>query len=1365
MKRLFSYLSCLLATILLSIHTVNALSATVRPFPFLSQMPTNTTNRIFQDKEGFIWLGTSDGLCRYDGYNLQVYRTSPSQPSLLANNNIKALNETKDGKLLIGMWKGLCVFDKKTHTFTNLKLGSDLEDYEVRGLAVDKQGYIWIASFKKLMRLSPDLKELKSYGSLPVVSCNDILVDDQGHVWASFWNKGLYRYNEKRDVFVKMPKLAKIDNPFRIYQDLNHRYWITSWDEGIFRFYPENKGNAMYEQVHTTYEEPLKRVYRIVQASPNGYLWMVGRKGLTAYQVEGSNTLLPKDIGNIPMQMNNIFNDLVLDRSGNFWIASTGMGGYMLNLNKTNVTKFVFPKMKEMFGMDAYIAKLYVDKSGLFWMEQNAFGLCWYNPHTRQWKTYKDLHLAGGEKNLGVISYMASLPSRPSEVWVCPKYKKEIYIFQSQGGNPVYQRTENLAPLKTGNPKMFVEDKTHRVWISTERGIAVRLANGSLRKVKVDIPDISSLTQDKEGNLWVASSSQGLYKLTPAKGGNQATLQSIRHFTQTEGGILSNHLNSVCMDDNRHILWIGSLEGHFFAYHPTDDKVQDYSPEFASYINETVGNIQTDRYGHVWIATAKNIIEYNPSNKNIRAYLTGDESGISFFSAQTLTYDGDKNIYCGGAGGIVAFDAQYTNTPHKWMYSPLVTDVKVHGVSVMSGKLSEDYHIDTEKKSICLGPEARDVELDFSILDYTNPQRILYAYRIKGINKDWIYVSGDHPRAYYSELPKGNYTLELRATDAEGHWQPNIVKFEIERLPAWYESGWAYSLYIIVLLAAGYYILQMVKRRIILKNKLRIAEMENQKNEELTQSKLRYFTNVSHDFLTPISIISCLIDDMGMTYKNHIPQLDNMRTNLDKLKRLIQQILDFRKIENGKMTLKVSKNDLTLFVRKVCQMNFEPLMRKKHINFTFETEEEQLPAYFDGDKLEKVLYNLLSNAYKYTEEGGEIHVTLQKEDGNGHPVAVIKVQDNGKGISPEAQKHIFTRFYTANKDKDVESNGIGLALVKEIIELHHGEVFVRSQEGKGSEFSVRFPIDEASYSEQEKISAQEAAGMKNLELTETASAVVEPLHTPTEELETMTESSVPQDNSTILIVDDNEDLLNVMNRIFSRRRKVLLAHNGKEALDIVHQNETDLIISDVMMPEMDGLALCHALKSDIETSHIPVILLTAKNSPEDRVDCYKAGADGFIAKPFELNVLEARIENFLHKKKDKQQVFNETPKADTEELGISPLDKEFLDKVVGIIETNMQKAEDVDINTLATEVYMSKSTLYRKIKSVTGLSPIDFVKNIRLKKAYELLLKNEMSIADVAYYTGFSSPKYFATRFKEQFGMTPSDFMKQQREK
>ena len=856
--------------------------------------------------------------------------------------------------------------------------------------------------------------------------------------------------------------------------------------------------------------------------------------------------------------------------------------------------------------------------------------------------------------------------------------------------------------------------------------------------------DITGIGEGKDGTLWIGTRKQGVYNAIVS---SNLTFEKkgLKNLTTQTDKLVSDNIGAICIDDNG-LMWMGSQDGDVFTYDPRTKKVENLSNMF-DMLKEGIFNIITDQLGHIWISTNKRVIEYDPKNGGIMDYSTMDDVMVNSFMPNSYLKTRSGKILYGGNKGISVFTPYEHLSDNPRRIRTMVADVKIDGVSCLLEKDNQRFNLRSQTISFDAGD--KNIEIDFSSLNYAFPDKIKYAYKMEGVDDDWVYVRGDRQFAFYNQLPKGKRTFYLKTTDTNGLWSNYIAEIQVSKEPAFYETWWAYMFYVVLVILSLYLFYRRMKRRLQLRHELKIAQIDREKSEELVQTKLRYFTNISHDLLTPLTIITCLIDDAEMTNGSRISQLSMIRSNVNKLRRLLQQILDFRKVESGNMKLSVSKSDIVSFIDDVCKVNFAPLIRKKSQTFTFSTEDKHLIAYFDRDKIDKIVSNLLSNACKYTSEGGEIKLIMKSYQNAEHTHLRIQVVDTGEGIAPDDLENIFERFYTANKGDESESNGIGLSLTKDLVELHHGTIEVESELTKGSTFTVDFPIDKDSYQENELITGETSVNDKK------AAMIFE--H------EDLDESGVVEDAQTndnhLLLVEDNEELLYLMEKILSRQYHVLVAKNGLEALDIIKDNEIDIIISDVMMPEMDGLELCRNIKSNLETSHIPVILLTAKNTAEDRIECYNAGADGYISKPFELKILEARINNFIIHKKSKQEEFRTNVEVDIDSLETSSIDKDFLDKVVSVIKSNMAEG-DFDVVQLADALAVSKSSLYRKMKIATGLSPIEFIRNIRLKHGSQLLKNKSMSIAEVAYECGFSNPKYFATCFKEDFGVTPKEYQK-----
>ena len=834
-----------------------------------------------------------------------------------------------------------------------------------------------------------------------------------------------------------------------------------------------------------------------------------------------------------------------------------------------------------------------------------------------------------------------------------------------------------------------------------------------------------------------------------AKISSDLTLEekNLRNLKTHAEGVISDNIGAICVDDNG-LVWMGSQDGDVFTYDPQTNKVENLSDMF-DMLEEGIFNIITDQLGHIWISTNKRVIEYDPKNGGIMDYSTMSDVMVNSFMPNSYYKTRAGKILYGGNKGISVFTPYDHLSDNPRRIRTMVADVKIDGVSSLLEKNNQRFNLRSQIISLNAGD--KNIEIDFSSLNYAFPDKIKYAYKMDGVDDDWVYVRGDRQFAFYNQLPKGKRTFYLKTTDVNGLWSNYIAEVQVFKQPAFYETLWAYLFYIVFTLLCLYLFYHRMKRRIQLRHELRIAQIDKEKSEELVQTKLRYFTNISHDLLTPLTIITCLIDDAEMTNGSRISQLTMIRSNVNKLRRLLQQILDFRKVESGNMKLSVSKSDVISFIDDVCKIHFTPLMRKKNQTFTFLTEDRHLMAYFDRDKLDKIVSNLLSNACKYTANGGDIKLIVDSYWESEYHHLRIQVVDTGEGIAPADLENVFKRFYTINKGDESESNGIGLSLTKDLVELHHGTINVESELGKGSTFTVDLPINKDSYQEDELISEHISVNGINTDLILEKEELID---SKVGEGEDMQIADVH-----LLLVEDNEELLFLMEKILSKHYHVLIAKDGLEALNVIKDNEIDIIISDVMMPEMDGLEFCRTLKSNLETSHIPIILLTAKNTVEDRIECYNAGADGYISKPFELKILEARINNFIMHKKNKQEEFRSNVEVNIDSLEPSSMDKEFLDKVISVIKSNMSEG-DFDVVQLADALAVSKSSLYRKMKIATGLSPIEFIRNIRLKHGSQLLKDKSISVAEVAYECGFSNPKYFATCFKEEFGVTPKEYQK-----
>lgn len=1309
----------------------------VIPFPLLNELPSNTVGPVVQDSDGYIWLGTSDGLSRYDGHRTKTWRSDHKNPSLLSDNDISSLAILPDGDLLIGTQRGLNRMDAARKNIRQFTV-PDLAEYQIRWIVPDDNNEVWIGTYKRLVKYHEKADTVQTYDkSLPITSVNYIFKDNAGDIWVSFWKKGLFKYDRAKDSFHKIHVLGDRFTPMRM-MDVEGGYLVSTWGEGLRLLTYDESGAFINLPVEVTNDDPSKvsNIYGLTK-DRYGNIWMVGQSGILSGRLVGSELRL-HDISSVENQMNCLYNRLFPDRENNIWVPTNSKGVFILSNELPAIAHHHLPEIKLQGERDASPSVTAIHKFHnrlLFNISQG--GLTEYSQSTG-YRPYTDNPSLGGMIELKEIEGMKFLDSDTNSIYILPKFHPYVYKLTDTPAGLSIAHTYSFSNIHGGAPRSIAKDSKGNTWVACDRELDVILPDGRVRKVKQSVSDIKDIAVDGNDNLWIVRYMNGVQKLSLHHDGIY-----LKAKIETVPGLRNLQLEDAAMDHVGKTLLVASRKGNLITIDTETGTAKDISEDLHIAFNERLQDIVVDVNGNKWISTSKTVYRFSPDfSHNVQIPVSGGDAGTCTFNNDAVFYDKPTNtIYYGTTEGYVTVDASDAETQGA-IAVPLLTDVKIAGESVMDDE--SDGLLDSSRKEIVLPSDARDIQFEFSTFHYTHGDEVSYSYRLSGVDKDWTTFNNGKPIAFYNKLPSGTFNLEVRASDSKGEWSEPTV-YKVKREAAWWQTWWAYSLYVILFLTACAILYFYIKRRIAMRKAITQARLEKRNTEELTEMKLKYFANISHDFLTPITIINCLVDDMEITYGKIGPHLDKIRFNLAKTKRLIQQIIDYRKVESGNMRLKVSQGDLCDFIDQICRNHFLPLMESKHINFSYNQDCEPILGFFDADKVEKVVFNLVSNAFKYTPDGGTISLNIKSRKIDGQVFAIITVTDNGKGISQKDKDKVFNRFYTVDGSRS-ESNGIGLSLVKDLTELHHGKVSVESEPGKGSTFTVEFPVSRECFTD------DEMAGERILSMTG-------PQKLP-QDLEILDENSVPPSSDIkLLIVEDNEELLSVMAKIFSRNYQVMIAHDGLEALDMIGKNDIDIIVSDVMMPGMDGLELCNRLKSDIQTSHIPVILLTAKNRPEDRVDCYNAGADGYIAKPFELRVLAARITNFLNRKHSEQEKFKEEPEADTSVLEMSPLDKEFIQKVDELINAHMDD-DQFDIDSLADEVCMSRSSLYRKIKVITGMSPVELVRTTKLKKSYELLKEGRMNISQVAYATGFSNPKYFSTCFKEQFGMSPREVQK-----
>jgi len=1081
--------------------------------------------------------------------------------------------------------------------------------------------------------------------------------------------------------------------------------------------------------------------YSMVKDNQAGYIWIVTFDGLVVLQKKNDNTYNLIDSESMfPEPYYKLFHEIIQDRQGNLWLGSVGDGIFRLKFNSSSIQTNSLTKLRQSMGFPPIVVGFCEAADGYVYIVINRKGVYAYNQNTGEVSPVPNPEV----RAIQSVSAMKHIDST-HEIWIKKEGTPGIYVTSDRVNTSGPVRFLPLPKKSAVTNSGICEDHAGNVWIGLEGGL-YKKAVGSDKIVLVNpqITNVAVIKEDTKGNLWVGSEKQGIIKLQKKPGTQSYSV--VKVFSKTAGNLQTNSIQSICCRKNGDVC-IGTRVGSIYIYDEKTNSMQDVSRLYGI-TEESVLDILEDNGGALWISTVKKIIRFNPSNHKTTYYTQSDGILVTSFAKDACIKLANGTMMFGGNKGLCAFAPTTGDKQSRSGQKVYITDVEVKNQSIFDNDSSQYY--DADKKRLTLKSSDDDLSLEFSALNLTSADKIQYAYKLDGLNKDWVYVGNNRRFVNYSNLPAGTYTFMVKSTDESGTWSDQVTTLEIIKQPPFYLSWWAYVIYLILAGIAVYFIYI----RIRLRNKLKISQIEKEKSEELVQTKLRYFTNISHDLLTPLSIVSLLVDELQQKYREDQPQIEKIKSNVDRLKRLIRQILAFRKIESGNMTLSVQQADVVTFIREVCYTNFQPLIQEKEIDFSVTVEAESVSAYFDPDKLDKVLYNILSNALKFTSERGQIRVNATFPEIDGVKYLQLAISDSGKGIDEKDLPHIFTRFYISSSSDQSQSNGIGLALTRDLVQIHKGDIWAENLPGKGACFTFRIPVSRDVYTDDE-ISPNDQ--IRNISWEQAPELTVpDPQQVmPTPE---------PMAESTLLVVEDNKELSQIIVDYLSQQYKVFSACNGVEALSLVTEHDIDLIISDVMMPEMDGLTLCRTLKSDLATSHIDILLLTAKVAADDQVEYYKAGADAYIPKPFEMKVLEARVGNLIEKRKQKAGQFREQKEVGISAMQYNSLDNEFMKKALEVVEVRMGDFT-FDFDRFAAEMNVSKSTLHRKLKSLTELSPGEFIRNVRLKHASQMLVNTTDPISDIAYSVGFNNPKYFSSCFKAEFDVTPSEYRDGQQRK
>jgi signal transduction histidine kinase/ligand-binding sensor domain-containing protein/DNA-binding response OmpR family regulator len=1366
---LFTYKYTILFCLLLLVHTGSAQSRHIN-FTSLSAkdgLLSNSVNAIVKDHYGLMWFATDDGLNKFDGTNFIVYRHKPGDSTSLRSNEVLALHEDKAGNLWIGTsGGGLSRYDRKKDVFIHYPTNSRTPwlpfNAVIRGISSDNSGKVWIAQYENLFMLDPRTDQISridlsaadsSAGTQHVLLC--VFTDSKQRVWTGTTN-GLYLYERtsnslRKFQYNKTDPHSLISNNIRaITEDKNGNIWIGTTN-GLCAFRQDGAGFITYSYCSGPGSQLNSNEINCIASDEDGQLWIGTPEGLDIVnpQTQSITTYVPEE-GNIYGLTSKSIRCAYIDRQGIYWLGTFrgGINKYDKNLNLFNIkySNTFFKHIRQASIISAFAE----DNNGNLFIGTDGGGLFHYNRATEQVNPV-DLGLPVNKQH--PLSVMALHLTRNNKLYV-GAYAWGIIVFDlTTGARHSLNQGPNLYDLNSNNIFCMKEDSKGNLWIGTNgEGLNV-LKDGKVIKKFTTRPRagvdnelllplngyIRAIEEDAAGNIWIGSHGGGINVYNPQK-------EQWTTYTQSNSQLPSDKVQSL-LHDSRGNMWVGTFGEGLSLY---DKKNQTFITfaEKDGLQNSTVYQIIEDLNGLIWLSTNAGISSFDVTKRTFRNYT--HHNGVqnnNFVRASGMRLSNGELVF----GGIEGFN--YFNPAKLTINSNvpvvLLTDLRVANKPVVPGDGAPIKEHISAANEIRLAYK-QNFALSFVALNYTIPKQNHYAYMLEGFDKDWIY-SGTTNTASYTNLDPGEYTFHVKAGNNDGIWSTKDTVIKIYVQPPFWRTAYAYLFYIIaiggLLLYSRYRGITRIRKKFLLEQE----RQEVKRAQELDRLKIKFLTNLSHDFRTPISLIMGPVDQLITEEKTdgRLEKLNMVRRNARRLLNLVNQLLDFRKMEEHELTLHLSKGEFVSYVKEVTD-SFRDFAERKHIHFHFRSEVARLEALFDHDKIERILFNLLSNAFKFTLEDGSVIVELQ---GSGKPAEAdqrwicIKVIDTGIGIPRDKQAQLFERFFQTSTTAAIlnQGTGIGLSITKEFIKMHGGTIDVESEPGHGSTFTIEMPLKTTEQAQVQEL--PEATANSGNEL-------VEVIATPEKEDAPESTTDMPM----VLLVEDNEDFRFYLKDNLRTNYKVLEAANGKQGWQKALAHHPQLIVSDISMPEMDGIDLVKKLKADKRTSHIPVILLTALTAEEQQIAGLETGANDYITKPFNFEVLHAKIRNLLLLNQTLKTTYTRQIKVLSPEVHIESADEQLLKTIAGYLEENLTNAQ-LSVESLSKEVGMSRSSLYNKLLELTGQTPVEYIRSYRLDKAAALMEKSDMTVAQIAYQVGFSTPNYFARSFKNKFNMLPSEYM------
>lgn len=1356
---------------LLSILQLTAQSHSVKKLGIEQGLSNNYVVSITQDKQGFLWFATEEGLNKFDGTRFITYYKNDlphNNQGITGNELNRVYADSKRPIIWIATQRdGLNAYNYDEQTFTayqhNPENPHSLITNDVTDISPSTQNDdgLWVSTYYRgIEYLNINNGQFTHYNrstvpSLPSNQTWTVLDGGDNNLYIGHVGSGFSIFSLK-DKSVKNfqnetrnPTSLPGNDVFCIIKDANGNIWLGT-NNGLALYNAANDNFITFRNnKNDKYATLCSRILSIRQLKDNR-LWIASElNGIAILNLKQGMFLSPEELsieyiqeGDDSRSLSNASARCIFqDSFDNIWIGTWGGGINFISSKPPLFTTLSYSPIpnNENSLNNKVASSLCMDRQGRIWIGTDGGGINVFEGEKR---------IAIYKKESGDIPsnfILASLQDSKGNLWF-GSYQGGISYYDSRN-----KRFRSISLMGQSNldVRTIYEDAQHNIWVGYSGGIVVLnpLTMKIIQHYNTDNSElhsdfIRSIAQDEKGRFWIGTFGDGLGIYTP-------NLQKIKTFTQRDG-FCSNTINQIIQDKQKR-MWIGTGEG-LVCFLSTDELNYKTYQRKDGLINTNICAITEDKKGNIWFSNNKGISCYVTNKGCFYNYDHSDDVPAGSFSSSCVTQSKNGQIYFGSINGVCCFNPDITMNEQP-APAAVVTEMKILGR--LSNLENNDMIINLSKgQNVELSHAQNSFGLTFNVQNYSLVNQVEYVYMLKGLENSW-YTVNENNSVTFRNIPPGKYEFLIKARIHNQKWPEEATSLTIRINPPLWLTWWAKLIYILVSISITYLILHAYKKKLDLESLYTLEKKNHEQEQELNQERLRFYTNITHELRTPLTLILGPLEDMQKEASlpaKQAQKLSVIHQSALRLLNLINQILEFRKTETQNKKLCVSKGNIAPLIYEI-GLKYKELNQNTKIDFRIQIEKEEMFLFFDKEIITIVLDNLISNAIKYTEQGC-VTLSLHQTMRNEVAYTEIKVSDTGYGISAEALPHIFDRYYQESSKHQASGTGIGLALVKNLVTLHEGEIRAESIQNEGSTFYISLLTDNI---------------YPNALHADSTEPVQEEMNQNTE-LEYSQEATLDTSKPILLIVEDNEEIQKYIVESFTDSFEVITANNGEEGKQQALSRIPDIVVSDIMMPVMDGITLCKQLKDDVRTSHIPIILLTAKDSLQDKEEGYEVGADSYLTKPFSASLLRSRINNLLDSRKKLVAQFQaqSTPgsQIDLSEKRIviaealSKLDNEFIEKITLLIEENLS-SEKIDINYLSDKMCMSGSTLYRKMKALTGLSTNEYIRKVKMENAERLLLEGKFNISEIAYKVGMNSTGYFRQCFKEEFGLSPSDYLKQ----